>query len=111
MLRVGSKVSFNMAANNTKYLVKEKGGSLIPISTLKPTITQPNEVMIHMQAIAINPTDATMIDYGGRVTSWHFVPGLDGAGIVEEVGPEVKKVAVGDTVLALFTVEDRGGSY
>jgi len=111
MLRAVSRASLSMATNNTKYLVKEKGGSLIPTTSSKPTISQPNEVMIRMKAIAINPADAKMIDFGGRVTSWPFVPGLDGAGIVEEVGPEVKKVAVGDEVLALFAAEDRGGSY
>ncbi|KAJ5175768.1 uncharacterized protein N7482_001645 [Penicillium canariense] len=52
-----------------------------------------------------------MIDEGHRVTSWPFVPGLDGAGVVEQVGEGVLDFAAGDRVLALFTPGDRSGSY
>jgi NADPH:quinone reductase-like Zn-dependent oxidoreductase len=100
-----------MASTNTKYLVHGKGGPLIATTTLKSTIVEPTEVVIRLKAIAINPADCKMIDHGRRVTSWPIVPGLDGAGIVEAVGDSVKKFAVGDEVLAVFTGTDRGGSF
>jgi len=52
-----------------------------------------------------------MIDDGHRVASWPLVAGLDGAGVIEDIGDKVKKFAVGDEVLALFTPGDRGGSF
>ncbi|KAH8803692.1 chaperonin 10-like protein [Xylogone sp. PMI_703] len=100
-----------MALENIKYLALRQGGSLVPTSATKPTITEPNEVMIRLKAIAINPADYKMVDYGRRVESWPCVPGLDGSGIVEAIGEEVKNFKVGDEVLAMFTSGDRGASF
>ena len=100
-----------MATKITRYLVKEKGSSLVAIETARPAILEPTEVMIRLKAIAINPADCKMVDHGHRVTSWPLVPGLDGAGVVEAIGDHVKNFAVGDEVLALFTAGDRGASY
>lgn len=100
-----------MAHRNTKYLVQGKGSPLTATTTMMPTIVEPTEVMIRLKAIAINPADCKMIDQGHRVTSWPLVPGMDGAGIVEALGDGVKKFAIGDEVLAMFTPGDRGGSY
>ena len=111
MLTLASAASPNMASKNTKYLVREKGSPLVATTTAKPTIIEPTDVVIRLQAIAINPADCKMIDQGHRVTSWPLVPGLDGAGIVEAVGDDVKNFALGDEVLAMFVAGDRGGSY
>lgn len=100
-----------MAFQNTKLLVHGKGSPLIATTAAKPTINGPNEVMIRVKAIAINPADCKMIDQGHRVTSWPLVPGLDGAGVVEAVGDNVKNFTIGDEVLAMFTAGDRGGSF
>ena len=100
-----------MASENTKYLVWSKGSPLIATTTANPTIIEPTEIMIRLKAIAINPADCKMIDQGHRVTSWPLVPGLDGAGVVEAVGDNVKNFAIGDEVLAIFAAGDRGGSY
>lgn len=100
-----------MASTNTKILVWGQGKPLVSTSTAKPTILESNEVMIRLKAIAINPADCKMIDQGHRVPSWPLVPGLDGAGVVEAIGDNVKNFAIGDEVLAMFTAGDRGGSY
>jgi NADPH:quinone reductase-like Zn-dependent oxidoreductase len=100
-----------MALENTKLLLRGQGSPLEAITTAKPTITEPNEVMIRLKAIAINPADCKMIDQGQRVTSWPLVPGLDGAGVVEAVGDSVKNFAFGDEVLAMFTAGDRGCAF
>ncbi|KAH8688107.1 chaperonin 10-like protein [Ilyonectria robusta] len=100
-----------MASQNTKYLVQGQGGPLVMETTAKPAILEPTEILIRLKAIAINPADCKMIDQGHRITSWPLVPGLDGAGIVEAVGANVKDFWLGDRVLALFTPGNRSGSY
>ncbi|KAI9832426.1 MAG: hypothetical protein M1819_004415 [Sarea resinae] len=100
-----------MASKITRYVVMGKGSPLVAIPAAKPTTLEPTEVMIRLKAIAINPADWKMIDQGHRVTSWPVVPGLDGAGIVEAVGDNVKSFVSGDEVLAMFGAGDRGGSY
>lgn len=100
-----------MEAKNVKFIVETKGGPLVAVARNKPTIIEPTEVMIRVKAIAINPADCKMIDHGHRVTSWPLVAGLDGAGIIESVGDDVKNLSIGDKVLALFSSGDRGASY
>ncbi|KAL3417146.1 hypothetical protein PVAG01_11146 [Phlyctema vagabunda] len=100
-----------MASENTRLLVLEKAGRLMTTSSAKPTTLEPNEVMIRLNTVAINPADTKMIDQGHRVTSWPLVPGLDGAGVIEAVGDHVKDFAPGDGVLAMFTPGDRGAAF
>jgi NADPH:quinone reductase-like Zn-dependent oxidoreductase len=100
-----------MASVNTKFLVRAKGSPLEAIDVAKPTNIGPTEVMIRLKAIAINPADIKSIDRGARVTSWPLVPGLDGAGVIEAIGDDVKSFALGDEILAMFGASDRGGSY
>lgn len=92
-----------MALQFTKYLARQKGSPLEAIMAPKPSILQPTEVLIRVKAVAINPADYKMIDQGHRVTSWPLVPGLDGAGIIEQVGDEARDFKIGDRVLAFFT--------
>ena len=44
--------------------------------------------------------------YGTYVPSWPFVFGSDGAGVVEDVGENVKGVKKGDEVLGTFSAGD-----
>lgn len=98
-------------SQNTKLMVRQKGGTLTQVHSPMPTIESPDEVIIELKAIAFNPADHKMIYDGSRVTSWPFVPGLDGAGLVVAVGRKVTRLAVGDEVLALFTAGDREAAY
>ncbi|KAJ5565482.1 hypothetical protein N7513_001724 [Penicillium frequentans] len=100
-----------MESQNTRYLARQQGGSLVATVTERPVAIAPMEVLIHVKAVAINPADYKMIDEGHRVNSWPLAPGLDGAGVVEGVGANVKNVALGDRVLALFTAGDYAASY
>lgn len=101
----------NMASQNTKYLVRSQGSPLEAITTSIPTLVEPNDVLIRLKAVAINPADCKMIDQGHRITSWPLVPGMDGAGVVEATGRDVRRFAVGDEVVAMFTPGDRGASF
>lgn len=100
-----------MTSQNIKYLAREKGSRLVASIAARPAIIEPTDVMIRVKTVAINPADCKMIDEGHRGATWPLVPGLDGAGVVEAIGDSVKKISVGDKVVALFTTGDRAASY
>ena len=60
----------------------------------------PTEVRIKVVAAALNPADWKVQVSGGMglVSTWPFIGGLDGAGVIEEVGAEVTNVVKGDKV-------------
>ncbi len=58
------------------------------------------EVRIAVKAAAVNPTDVGLRQRGGGDLPAPWVPGMDAAGIVESVGPDVDRLAVGDQVMA-----------
>jgi NADPH:quinone reductase len=57
------------------------------------------EVRLAVKAAAVNPTDVGMRKRGAAGPP-PWVPGMDAAGVVESVGPEVESVSVGDEVMA-----------
>ncbi|KAI1386077.1 putative alcohol dehydrogenase [Hypoxylon trugodes] len=100
-----------MASQNIKYIVTEKGAPLKEKVTPIPTDIGPNEVLIRLKAIAVNPADVKMAYQGHRVTSWPLVPGFDGSGIVDAVGDQVRNFSIRDEVLANFIPGDRAASF
>jgi NADPH:quinone reductase len=58
------------------------------------------EVRIAVKAAAVNPTDIGLRQRGGGDLPAPWVPGMDAAGIVESVGPDVDRLGVGDQVMA-----------
>jgi NADPH:quinone reductase len=66
-----------------------------------------SRVLVRMRAAALNPFDLKLLagafrGGGGAGVEFPYVPGLDGAGTVVEVGEGVEGVAVGDEVLGFF---------
>lgn len=57
------------------------------------------DIVVKNHAIAINPVDWKIQDYGIFVQTWPFVLGTDVAGEVHEVGKNVTKFKKGDRVL------------
>ena len=57
------------------------------------------EIVIKTQAVAINPVDWKMQDHGIFIDNYPSRFGCDVAGIVEEVGEEVKAFQIGDRVI------------
>ena len=60
----------------------------------------PGEVRIAVRAAAVNPTDIGMRRMGGGRLPAPWTPGMDAAGTIESVGPDVDRLAVGDEVMA-----------
>jgi NADPH2:quinone reductase len=75
----------------------------------------PGQVRLRVQAAAVNPTDtyARIGAYAGRdpVKQPPWVPGMDVAGVVAEVGEGVDHVGVGDDVMGIVLPSGAHGGY
>jgi NADPH:quinone reductase len=75
----------------------------------------PGQVRIRVQAATVNPTDthARAGAYADRdpVKQPPWVPGMDVAGVVAEVGEGVEHVAVGDAVMGIVVPTGAHGGY
>lgn len=58
----------------------------------------PNDVLVRIVAVAVNPADYAIQAHGLPFITYPFIGGLDGTGIVEEVGSEVTSLSKGDKV-------------
>lgn len=65
------------------------------------------EVLIEIKATGICHTDAFTLSGDDPEGAFPAILGHEGAGIVVEVGPDVKSLQVGDTVIPLYTPECR----
>jgi S-(hydroxymethyl)mycothiol dehydrogenase len=61
-----------------------------------------NDVMVKLAASGVCHTDLTVKNLNGNGMAFPIVLGHEGAGIVEEVGPEVKHLAPGDPVVIAY---------
>ncbi len=71
----------------------------------------PGQVLVKVQAVGVNPYEAYIragAYYAAAARPLPYIPGNDAAGVVEAVGPEVKRVKVGDRVYTSATVS---GAY
>lgn len=59
-----------------------------------------DHVVVKNKAIAINPVDWKIQDYGAFIQKWPAILGCDVAGEVYEVGEKVTAFKVGDRVCA-----------
>ncbi|NYE35914.1 NADPH2:quinone reductase [Nocardioides cavernae] len=70
----------------------------------------PGEVRVRIVRAGVNPTDWKFRAGGmGELAFPEIVPGQDGAGVVDAVGPDVSGVAVGDRVWTMLTQHQRPG--
>src|SRR5215470_9844614 len=84
------------------YVVEELGGNFRKTSLPIPAIG-PNQVLVRIKASGVNPID-TKIRAGKAAHAKQSLPavlGLDMAGIVEKVGPEVTGFKAGDEVYGM----------
>jgi len=86
------------------------GPEALEVVELPDVHAGPGQVRVRIHAAAVNPTD-TMARNGSRAEQQKvdpppYVPGMDAAGIVDEVGPGVTTgVQVGDAVIVLSTIK------
>src|SRR6266513_1117719 len=66
-----------------------------------------DEVLIRVMAAAVNPVDVFIRE--GRSNQFPLVPGMDVAGVVEQVGNKVTKFKRGDAVYAYLSFDEQGG--
>jgi NADPH2:quinone reductase len=92
--------------------VTEHGGPEVMKWTELPTPTPiKGEVRVRLEAAGVNFIDV-YFRTGAYSAELPAIPGLEGAGVVEEVGPEVVALRVGDRVAWSDRVgASRGGSY
>jgi NADPH:quinone reductase-like Zn-dependent oxidoreductase len=92
------------------------GPEVLKIVDLPEVHAGPGEVRIRVHAAAVNPTDIGARD-GSRAEQQKadpppYVPGMDAAGIVDEVGDGVATgVQVGDAVIAMVVPKGSHGAY
>ena len=87
-----------MAPQTQKALVLAAEGASWELRTDWPVPTPgPRDVLVRLAATALNPADWKIQMHGAApYASYTFLGGLDGAGIVEEVGEEVTGIVKGD---------------
>src|ERR1700747_812888 len=71
--------------------------------------TGPDQVLVRMHAIGVNPVE-TYIRAGtyARLPALPYTPGNDGAGVIEQIGPDVSEFKAGDRV---YTAGSLSGTY
>lgn len=64
----------------------------------------PGQVVVKLKAVGVNPVDTYI--RAGRYSKWPlpYIPGFDAAGVVEEIGQGVTRVAVDDRVYLAGTL-------
>lgn len=95
--------------------IEEFGGpEVLKIAEVEELRPNENEVKVKLYAAGINPSDSYTISgtYAFRVPDLPYIPGSDGAGIIEEVGPGVENVEVGDRVyISAINANRNTGTY
>ena len=96
--------------------VMEFGGpEVLKVYDIPERHAGPDEVRVAVRAAAVNPTD-TYTRNGARAEMLKafpppYVPGMDIAGVVDEVGDGVTTVRVGDSVMGIVVPSGSHGGY
>jgi NADPH:quinone reductase-like Zn-dependent oxidoreductase len=77
-----------------------KQGPFEIVKVPKPAIA-PDQVLIRQRVIALNALDPKQRDSGVMIEHWPHVLGIEGAGVIEAVGSDVRSLEPGDEVTAL----------
>jgi len=97
-------------------IMSHGGPEVLEVLDLPEVHAGPGQVRVRVHAAAVNPTD-TMARNGSRAAQQKvdpppYVPGMDAAGIVDEVGDGVTTgVRVGDAVMAMVVPKGSHGAY
>ena len=89
----------NTVASNKAAWITEAKANPLKVDHASQPIPGPDEVVIKNSALAINPVDWKIQDYGMFIQNYPNILGTDVAGEVHEVGSDVKNFKKGDKVL------------
>ncbi|KAJ5766572.1 uncharacterized protein N7511_004188 [Penicillium nucicola] len=80
-------------------------------TVLRPSVTDDEDVVIRVYAASVNPVDVKKADGVFKMAmkeTFPYMIGYDAAGVIVEVGKEVKKLKVGDEVYTRLPEANRG---
>ncbi|GEK91800.1 NADPH:quinone reductase [Alkalibacterium kapii] len=97
-------------------VINEFGGpDVLETASIEEPTPGAHEVKIKIHVTGLNPNESYKINGskdGGKGLDFPYVPGYDAAGLIEELGPEVSELKVGDRVfLAGLTAKRNTGTY
>ncbi|MEQ9527495.1 MAG: S-(hydroxymethyl)glutathione dehydrogenase/class III alcohol dehydrogenase, partial [Parvibaculaceae bacterium] len=92
---------------DVRAAVAFEAGKPLEIETVQLEGPKAGEVLVEMKATGICHTDAFTLSGEDPEGAFPAILGHEGAGVVVEVGPGVKSLAVGDHVIPLYTPECR----
>ncbi len=95
----------------TRAAVAHQAGKPLTIETIELEGPRAGEVLIEVKATGICHTDAYTLSGADPEGIFPSVLGHEGAGVVVEVGPEVKSLKPGDHVIPLYVPECRACEY
>jgi S-(hydroxymethyl)mycothiol dehydrogenase len=83
----------------TRGVVFAEPGARPSVEEITLDAPGPREVQVRVEACGVCHTDLHVVETGGWGMPFPILLGHEGAGVVEEVGPDVTGVAVGDRVV------------
>ncbi|NEP15716.1 MAG: S-(hydroxymethyl)glutathione dehydrogenase/class III alcohol dehydrogenase [Leptolyngbya sp. SIO4C1] len=96
---------------DVKAAVAFAAGKPLSIETVQLEGPKAGEVLVEIKATGICHTDAYTLSGKDPEGLFPAILGHEGAGVVVEVGPEVKSIRPGDHVIPLYTPECRGCKF
>ncbi len=96
---------------DVKAAVAHEAGHPLTLETVQLQGPQVGEVLVEIKATGVCHTDAFTLSGADPEGLFPSILGHEGAGIVVEVGPEVKSLKPGDHVIPLYIPECRGCEY
>ncbi len=96
---------------DVKAAIAVEASQPLVIETVQLEGPKAGEVLIEIKATGVCHTDAFTLSGEDPEGLFPTILGHEGAGVVVEVGPEVKSLKVGDHVIPLYTPECRSCEY
>jgi S-(hydroxymethyl)glutathione dehydrogenase / alcohol dehydrogenase len=107
----GAEQSFGRTMMDVKAAVAMEAGQPLQIEMVQLEGPKAGEVLVEIKATGVCHTDAFTLSGKDPEGLFPAILGHEGAGVVVEVGPDVKSVQPGDHVIPLYTPECRNCDY
>lgn len=93
-----------------KAFVLDKPGDREHLHIEEISMPEPRsgEVRVRVHSVGLNPVDYKAADWGHVAWKYPHTLGVDGAGVIDKVGPDVHSFHIGDRVYGLFDIARPG---